>query len=144
VVAADDVHQDIEPLAVAKILKAIVDEEKPELVLAGKQAIDNDMNATGQMLSALLGWSPQDYKPWLNYLLETKLAFPKWKEVARIRHKHHLDDFYGSKQAKASHLKVQYHIWNASLWVLRFIPFIRLRYFLRHIKERLNEQVASR
>ncbi len=57
VIAADDVHQDIEPLAVAKILKAIVDEEQPGIVLAGKQAIDNDMNATGQMLSALLGWS---------------------------------------------------------------------------------------
>ena len=57
VVAADDVHQDIEPLAVAKILKAVIDEEQPGLVLAGKQAIDNDMNATGQMLSALLGWS---------------------------------------------------------------------------------------
>jgi electron transfer flavoprotein beta subunit len=57
VVASDDVHNDIEPLAVAKILKAIVDEEKPGLVLCGKQAIDNDMNATGQMLSALLGWS---------------------------------------------------------------------------------------
>ncbi len=57
VVATDDVHTDIEPLAVAKILKAVIDEEKPGLVLAGKQAIDNDMNATGQMLSALLGWS---------------------------------------------------------------------------------------
>jgi electron transfer flavoprotein beta subunit len=57
VVAADDVHIDIEPLAVAKILKAVIDEEQPGLVLAGKQAIDNDMNATGQMLSALLGWS---------------------------------------------------------------------------------------
>ena len=56
VVAADDVNQDIEPLAVAKILKAIVDEEEPGLVIAGKQAIDNDMNATGQMLAALLGW----------------------------------------------------------------------------------------
>jgi len=55
--AADDVHDDIEPLAVAKILKAIVDEEAPGLVLCGKQAIDNDMNATGQMLAALLGWS---------------------------------------------------------------------------------------
>ncbi|WP_282047860.1 electron transfer flavoprotein subunit beta/FixA family protein [Sulfitobacter mediterraneus] len=55
--ASDDVHNDIEPLAVAKILKAIVDEEQPGLVLTGKQAIDNDMNATGQMLSALLGWS---------------------------------------------------------------------------------------
>jgi electron transfer flavoprotein beta subunit len=57
VIAADDVHTDIEPLTVAKILKGIVDEEQPGLVLCGKQAIDNDMNATGQMLSALLGWS---------------------------------------------------------------------------------------
>jgi len=57
VIAADDVHTDIEPLAVAKILKGIVDEEQPGLVLCGKQAIDNDMNATGQMLAALLGWS---------------------------------------------------------------------------------------
>jgi electron transfer flavoprotein beta subunit len=57
VVAADDVHSYIEPLTVAKILKAIIDQEQPGLVLCGKQAIDNDMNATGQMLSALLGWS---------------------------------------------------------------------------------------
>jgi len=57
VVAADDVHNDIEPLAVAKILKGIIDEEQPGLVLAGKQAIDNDMNATGQMLAALTGWA---------------------------------------------------------------------------------------
>jgi electron transfer flavoprotein beta subunit len=57
VVASDDVHNDIEPLAVAKILKGIVDEEQPGLVMCGKQAIDNDMNATGQMLSALMGWS---------------------------------------------------------------------------------------
>ena len=57
VVAANDVHTDIEPLTVAKILKAIIDEEQPGVVLAGKQAIDNDMNATGQMLAALTGWS---------------------------------------------------------------------------------------
>ena len=56
VVAAEDVNQDIEPLAVAKILKAVADVEAPGLVIAGKQAIDNDMNATGQMLAALLGW----------------------------------------------------------------------------------------
>ncbi len=46
----------IEPLAVAKILKAIVDAEKPEIVILGKQAIDDDANQTGQMLAALLGW----------------------------------------------------------------------------------------
>jgi electron transfer flavoprotein beta subunit len=47
----------VEPLAVAKILKAIVEEEKPGLVILGKQAIDDDCNQTGQMLAALLGWS---------------------------------------------------------------------------------------
>ena len=59
--AAEDVTTDIEPLAVAKLLKAVVDAEQPQLVLAGKQAIDNDMNATGQMLAALLGWSQATY-----------------------------------------------------------------------------------
>jgi electron transfer flavoprotein beta subunit len=47
----------VEPLAVAKILKAVVDAEKPGLVILGKQAIDDDSNQTGQMLAALLGWA---------------------------------------------------------------------------------------
>jgi len=47
---------DVESLAVAKILAKVVEEESPELVILGKQAIDGDVNATGQMLAALLGW----------------------------------------------------------------------------------------
>ena len=47
----------IEPLGVAKILKKVVEKEKPDLVFMGKQAIDDDCNQTGQMLSAMLGWS---------------------------------------------------------------------------------------
>ncbi|RVT97631.1 electron transfer flavoprotein subunit beta/FixA family protein [Rhodovarius crocodyli] len=47
----------LEPIAVAKILKALVEKEQPQLVILGKQAIDDDMNATGQMLAALLGWA---------------------------------------------------------------------------------------
>ncbi len=54
-VEVDDGVQ-VEPLAVAKLLKAIVDEEAPQLVIMGKQAIDDDSNQTGQMLAALLGW----------------------------------------------------------------------------------------
>jgi electron transfer flavoprotein beta subunit len=46
----------IEPLAVAKLLKAVADAEKPDIVILGKQAIDDDCNQTGQMLAALLGW----------------------------------------------------------------------------------------
>ena len=57
VVATDDVHNDIEPLTVANILAAIALKEGPSLILCGKQAIDNDFNATAQMLSAKLKWS---------------------------------------------------------------------------------------
>ena len=47
---------ELQPLAVAKLLKALVDKEQPQLVILGKQAIDDDCNQTGQMLAALLGW----------------------------------------------------------------------------------------
>ena len=49
--------EDLEPLAIAKILKHLVEKESPEVVILGKQAIDDDSNQTGQMLAALLGWS---------------------------------------------------------------------------------------
>ena len=52
-IATDD---EVEPLGVAKLLKAVCDEEQPGLVILGKQAIDDDSNQTGQMLAALLGW----------------------------------------------------------------------------------------
>jgi electron transfer flavoprotein beta subunit len=48
--------EEVEPLAVAKILAKIADEEKPDMLILGKQAIDDDNNATGQMVAALLGW----------------------------------------------------------------------------------------
>ena len=57
IVCTEDVHTDMEPLTVAKLLKGVIDAEQPGLVLCGKQAIDNDINATGQMLAALAGWS---------------------------------------------------------------------------------------
>lgn len=50
-------EEQTEPLAVAKLLKAVVEKENPGLVILGKQAVDDDCNQTGQMLSALLGWS---------------------------------------------------------------------------------------
>ena len=47
---------DVQPLAVAKLVKAVIDKEQPKLVITGKQAIDDDSNQTGQMIAALLGW----------------------------------------------------------------------------------------
>ena len=52
-----ETDQEVQPLAVAKILKHLVEKESPQLVITGKQAIDDDNNQTGQMLAALLGWS---------------------------------------------------------------------------------------
>ena len=48
--------EELQPLAVAKLLKALADKEQPQLIILGKQAIDDDSNQTGQMLAALLGW----------------------------------------------------------------------------------------
>ena len=52
-----ETNEELQPLAVAKLLKAICQKESPQLVIMGKQAIDDDSNQTGQMLAALLGWS---------------------------------------------------------------------------------------
>jgi electron transfer flavoprotein beta subunit len=51
-----DTDADLQPLAVAKLIKALADKEQPQLIILGKQAIDDDSNQTGQMLAALLGW----------------------------------------------------------------------------------------
>jgi electron transfer flavoprotein beta subunit len=56
-VKTDEPAEPAEPLGVAKVLKGVVEAEKPGLVILGKQAIDDDANQTGQMLAALLGWS---------------------------------------------------------------------------------------
>ena len=68
----------VEPLAVAKILKSICDAENPDLVILGKQAIDDDCNQTGQMLAALLGW-PQG-----TFASELELADGKLKVIREI------------------------------------------------------------
>ena len=66
-----EASHDIEPLAVAKLLKTVVDRENPGLVLVGKQAIDDDCNQTGQMLAALLGWAQGTFVSALDVAGET-------------------------------------------------------------------------
>jgi electron transfer flavoprotein beta subunit len=55
-ILVDTADAELQPLAVAKLLKAVADKEQPQLIILGKQAIDDDCNQTGQMLAALLGW----------------------------------------------------------------------------------------
>ncbi len=89
--------------------------------------------------SALLGYSLSDYRPWINYLLVSKLAFSKTREILNIRHKHHLDDFHGAKKVAKAHAKLPASLWRKSAIALYCSPFLRLRLFLRHMKDRLNE-----
>jgi len=89
--------------------------------------------------SALLGYTLDDYKPWFNYLMTGKLAFPRTEEVMAIRHRHHLDDFHGGRKPLPRYAKSQEYLWDRSGAALRFSPLLRTRTFLRHIKDRLNE-----
>ena len=62
-----ETNAELEPLAVAKLLKAITEKENPDLVILGKQAIDDDCNQTGQMLAALLGWGQGTFASGLEF-----------------------------------------------------------------------------
>ena len=62
-----ETNEEVEPLAVAKLLKALVKKENPDLVILGKQAIDDDSNQTGQMLAALMGWPQGTFASNLGY-----------------------------------------------------------------------------
>ncbi len=89
--------------------------------------------------TAILGVSLKDLKPWLNYLMVSRLAFPRTEEVVRIRHRHHLDDFHGEHQPTKKHSREQLHLWDRSEAVLRCNPLLRLKYFVQGIRHRLKE-----
>ena len=89
--------------------------------------------------AALLGYQFDDCKPWLNYLLVSKLAFPTAQEVADIRHRHHLDDFHGGKKPQAAFVMGPVPLWGERQWKLRFHPWLRLRHFLGHLRGRINQ-----
>jgi electron transfer flavoprotein beta subunit len=68
-----ETDSELQPLAVAKLLKSLVEQEKPQLVILGKQAIDDDSNQTGQMLAALLNWPQATFISALQWLGENKI-----------------------------------------------------------------------
>ncbi len=70
-------EEPLDPLAVARVLQKLVDDEKPDLVLMGKQAIDDDSNCAGQMLAELLGW------PQATFASKVELAATRRAQVTR-------------------------------------------------------------
>lgn len=89
--------------------------------------------------ASVLGYQSRDLKPWINHLLVAKLAFPKTLEVRNIRHQHHLDDFHGRNEPSTKHRKAEKHLWDFSLGTLSWNPWLRLKFFIIMIRERLKE-----
>lgn len=88
--------------------------------------------------AALLGYSMEDFRPWFNYLLTAKLAFPKTSEIVTMRHRHHLDDFHGQAKPQKNKMKGPVPLWERRAISLRFQPLLRTRLFWNHIRTTLK------
>lgn len=84
-------------------------------------------------------YSSHETQIWLNHLLRTRVAFPKTREVMRLRHQVHQDDFFGQHQPSKRALKADQTLWDRSANNLRFNPFLRTATFLKHVKGLLRQ-----
>jgi predicted HAD superfamily hydrolase len=78
------------------------------------------------------GYSTAQLRPWLNYMYLMRVAFPKTKEVSRLRHKEHQDDFFGRNKPSRKALRMDDTLWTASDNALRFNPFLRTWWLLKN------------
>jgi FMN phosphatase YigB (HAD superfamily) len=88
--------------------------------------------------SAVMGYRFWMLKPWLNYLLFAKLAFPKTAEVRTLKHKSHLDDFQGRGKSSDRLVHPPKKMWEYSLNGLRWNPFLRMKFYLSHAFDMLR------
>lgn len=87
---------------------------------------------------ATLEYEPERMRPWINFLMLCKLAYPRTSEIARIRHKAHQDEFAGTHKVASKFLRKSRTLWDRSLAMLRFNPFIRTYYYLRGGRDALR------
>jgi hypothetical protein len=81
---------------------------------------------------AVLGYGAREWKPWLNSLLVSRLAFPRTEEVRQLRHLHHQDDFAGAARLSRAARRALRQLWTEPLWALRWKPWLRPAYYLKH------------
>ena len=82
---------------------------------------------------SVLGYSTSSIRPWLNFHVAVRLAFPHTREVTRIRHFFHHDDFAAKRKINKAVTRYYRSLWDIESWKIAFVPFIRLRYFYKHI-----------
>jgi hypothetical protein len=81
---------------------------------------------------AVLGYGAREWKPWLNGLAVSRLAFPRTEEVRQLRHLHHQDDFAGAARLSRAARRSLRQLWTEPLWALRWKPWLRPAYYLKH------------
>lgn len=89
-------------------------------------------------MTALLGYESRWLRPWLNFLMTSKMAYPTHAEFARIRHRSHQDDFAGQRRVAKHLLNPFRSLWELEPRELRLTPFARTRYFRRHVTRMLG------
>ncbi len=87
---------------------------------------------------SILGYTPNFVRPWLNFYVVSRLAFPSSREVKRIKHFFHQDDFAGERQIERAVVRYNRSLWDISPLAIALLPFTRLRYFYRHIARMLR------
>jgi len=95
--------------------------------------------------AAIMMLEAREYRPWVNYLLVTKLAFPTRHEILDIRYKHHLDDFHGdsSPGQRRKLLRFLHNPWQLDGWALRLSSLFRGYHFRRHVKNISNREAID-
>lgn len=91
------------------------------------------------MSVSLLGYESRYLRAWINFQLVIRFAFPTSREVGRIRHFHHHDDFAGNRQVNRTFLRYYQTLWDIETWKIALIPFTRVRYYYRHISRILRQ-----
>ena len=92
--------------------------------------------------TTILGYTPNYVRPWLNFYMVTRLAFPSSKEVERIKHFYHHDEFAGTraieKKEEKAIIRHNQTLWDVKPTAIALVPLMRLRHFYRHISRMLR------
>jgi FMN phosphatase YigB (HAD superfamily) len=89
-------------------------------------------------MTTLLGYESRELRPWLSFLLASKMTYPSHREFARIQHRSHQDDFAGKRKVPKRILNLYRSLWDLEPRELRLTPFARTRYFHRHVSRMLG------
>ena len=108
----------------------IAEEEQDRYFSALQEGIIDAAPFYGAALS-MMGFTYKDLMPWVRYLLVSKMAFPKTNEFRMLKHKAHVDDIHGNANIPKALQKLQTHLWNEPINIMKWNPFIRLWYYIK-------------